>query len=114
MVHRIANNRGVSQPADTQGGLTVQQYLDWYNSQPLSDHDFEWALGQWKEEFPMEPHTREKIEAWKIQDTRESKKEARGLQRGAFGAFLQQECMNKRLALAFLKHPPAMVNTLLE
>ena len=44
MVHRIANNRGVSQPADTQGGLTVQQYLDWYKKEPLSNDDFEWAL----------------------------------------------------------------------
>ena len=33
---------------------------------------------------------------------------------GAFKAFLQQECMNAQLALALLKHPTAMVNTLLE
>ena len=33
---------------------------------------------------------------------------------GAFKAFLQQECMNPQLALALLKHPTAMVNTLLE
>ena len=30
------------------------------------------------------------------------------------GAFLQQECMNKQLAYALLKHPTAVVNTLLE
>ena len=31
-----------------------------------------------------------------------------------FKAFLQQECMNTQLALALLKHPTAMVHTLLE
>ena len=33
---------------------------------------------------------------------------------GAFKAFLQQECMNVQLALALLRHPTAMVDTLLE
>ena len=31
-----------------------------------------------------------------------------------FGAFLQQECTNKQLAYALLKHPTSVVNTLLE
>ena len=114
MVNRIADYRGVSQPADTQGAFTVQQYLEWYNSHPLSDSDFEWALAQWKKEFPMAPQTREKIEAWQKQDTRASKQSARNLQNGAFKVFLHQECTNKQLAIAFLKHPAAMVNTLLE
>ena len=48
------------------------------------------------------------------QNTHESKKNARKSAHGAFGAFLQQECMNKQLAYALLKHPTAMVNTLLE
>ena len=33
---------------------------------------------------------------------------------GAFKAYLHQECMNVQLALALLRHPTAMVNTLLE
>ena len=41
-------------------------------------------------------------------------KKARGLAHDAFNAFLQQECVNKQLAYALLKHPTAMVNTLLE
>ena len=106
MVHRIAHIH--------QGDYTVQQYLDWYNSKPLSDTDFEWALAQWKQEFPMARTTRERIETWKEEDTRASKKQARDLLNGAFKAFLQQECMNTQLALALLKHPTAMVNTLLE
>ena len=48
------------------------------------------------------------------QNTRPSKKKARKLAYGAFGAFLQQERMNKQLAYALLKHPTAVVNTLLE
>jgi hypothetical protein len=106
MVQRIANYR--------QGVYTVQQLLDWYNSQPLSDSDFEWALAQWKQEFPMATRTRMRIETLKEENTRESKKKARELLNGAFKAFLQQECMNSQLALALLKHPTAMVNTLLE
>ena len=62
----------------------------------------------------MKPETRQKIETWKIQDTRESKKSAQKLRNGAFKAFLHQECMNVQLALALLKHPTATVNTLLD
>ena len=114
MVQRIANYRGAPQPAGTRGGFTVQQWIAWYDSEPLSDPDFEWALGKWKEEFPMREHTRQKIEGWLEQNTRESKKKARDLHHGAFQAYLQQECMNKQLALALLKHPKAMLNSLLE
>ena len=62
----------------------------------------------------MAPETRLRIEAWKEEDTRESKRKAQQLRNGAFKAFLQQECVNVQLALALLKHPTAMVNTLLE
>ena len=66
MVNRIANYR--------QGAYTAQQFVDWYKSEPLSDEDFEWALDQWKQEFPMNPQTRGKIEERKDQNTRGSKK----------------------------------------
>ena len=66
MVQRMANYH--------QGVYTVQQLLDWYNSQPLSDRVFEWALTQWKQEFPMAPKTRLRIETLKEENTRESKK----------------------------------------
>ena len=74
MVLRIAESCGVSQPAESRRAYTVQEYVDWYNSHSLSDSDFEWALAKWKDEFPMAPHTRTKIEAWITEDTRESKK----------------------------------------
>merc|ERR1712079_791133 len=62
----------------------------------------------------MHSETRQQIATWKKQGARPSKKKARKLVLGAFGAFLQQECVNKQLAYALLKHPTAVVNTLLE
>ena len=62
----------------------------------------------------MVPTTRQRIKTWREEDTRGSKKQAQQLLNGAFKAFLQQECMNTQLALALLRHPTAMVNTLLE
>ena len=97
-----------------EGVYTMQQVEDWYNSEPLSDREFEWALDQWKEEFPMRPTTRQNIDALKEENTRGSKKKARILLNGAFKAYLHQECRNVQLALALLRHPTAMVNTLLE
>ena len=44
----------------------------------------------------------------------EQKEGAEPGKKGAFGAFLRQECVNKQLAYALLKHPTAVVNTLLE
>jgi hypothetical protein len=106
MVVRIANYR--------EGAYTVEQLLDRYNNEPLPEVDFEWALAQWKQEFPMNANTRRRIATCRDENTRESKKRARTLTNGAFKAFLQQDCMNTQLALALLKHPTAMVNTLLE
>ena len=62
----------------------------------------------------MKSETRKQIAKWKKQNTRESKQNARKSAHGAFGASLQQECVDKQLAYASLKHPTAMVNTLLE
>ena len=93
---------------------TEQQWLDWYNAEPLSDEDFEWAINTWREEFPMRAHTSLKIAELFHEDSRKSKKKARGLRRGAFNAYLQQECMNSNLALALLKHPSAMLDSLLK
>ena len=122
MVRRVADYHGVAQlqlstPRHIKysaGAFTVQQWLDWYKSESFSDPDFEWVLATWKEEFPMRKHTREKIDAWRKQNTRESKKEAKDLHNGAFGAYLQQECLNKQLAIALVKHPTAKLHSLLE
>ena len=99
---------------DYEGVYTMQQVEDWYNSEPLSDREFEWAYNHWKEEFPMRTTTRQNIDALKEENTRASKKKARILLNGAFKAYLHKECMNVQLAIALLRHPTAMVNTLLE
>ena len=119
MVRRVANYHGVAQPQlstprYSAGAFTVQQWLDWYKSEPFSDPDFDWVLATWKEEFPMNKHTREKIEEWRKQNTHESKKKARDLEHGAFSAYLQQECFNTQLAIALVKHPTATLHSLLE
>ena len=62
----------------------------------------------------MRSTTRQNIDALKEENTRGSKKKVRDLLNGAFKAYLHQECMNVQLALALLRHPTAMVNTLLE
>ena len=67
-----------------------------------------------EKDFPMNPDTLEKIEAWEEEGTRSSKKEARGLRHGAFAAYLKQECIAKQLAMSFLKFPAARVHTLLQ
>ena len=56
---------------------------------PLSKEDMDEAVSQWKNDFPMKPHSLEKIKAWEKEDTRGSKKEARNLRNGAFAAYLQ-------------------------
>merc|ERR1712242_105917 len=69
---------------------------------------------QWKREFPMNDHTRERIEALQAQNTRESKHKAGDLRNGAFAAYLVQTSIHKQLALACLKSPSATVHTLLQ
>ena len=39
---------------------TVQQWHDWYAEWPLSEKHMDKAVYQWKREFPMNDHTREK------------------------------------------------------
>ena len=67
-VNSIAQNRGVSQPAMWK--YTVDQWRDWYSERLLSEPDMDLAVKQWKRDFPMQFHTREKIEALEEQDTR--------------------------------------------
>ena len=55
---------------------TVQEWHDWYAVRPLSETHMDEAVYQWKQEFPMNDHTREKIEALEVQNTRQSKHKA--------------------------------------
>jgi hypothetical protein len=110
----LAASRGVSQPAGGRCDYTQNEWLDWYAEMPLSEADMDAAVSQWKKDFPMNPHSLEKIEAWEEEGTRSSKQQARNLRNGAFAAYLQQECIAKQLAMSFLKFPSATVHTLLQ
>ena len=74
---------------------------------PLSETHMDAAVYQWKHEFPMNAHTRDRIDALEDEDTRRGNKAARDLRNGAFGAYLQQTSIHKQLALACVKHPYA-------
>ena len=93
---------------------TVQETTDYYNKHPMDDPTFEWALTKWQEQFPMHVRTKETIAELKAFNSRESKRKAHNLLRGAFNAYLHQECRSPQLARALLKHPTATVNTLLD
>ena len=48
--------------------------FDWYAEHPLSQADMDTAVEQWKQDFPMNPSTLEKIQAWEEENTRGCKK----------------------------------------
>ena len=113
-INALAASRGVSQPADGRCVYTQNELLHWYAKMPLSESDMDAAVSQWKNDFPMNRHSLEKIEAWEEEGTRTSKKQAKSLRHGAFAAYLQQECIAKQLAMSFLRFPSATVHTLLQ
>ena len=113
-VKTVAAARGISQPAEGHYGYTHKEWLDWYAEHPLSEADMDAAKSQWKNNFPMNLHSLEQINAWKKEGTRETKRKANELRNGAFAAYLQQECIAKQLAMSFLKFPSTMVRTLLQ
>ena len=93
---------------------TAHSWHDWYALRPLSDTHMDAAVPQWKREFPMNAHTRERIKALEDEHTRRSKKKAGDLRNGAFAAYLAQTCIHKQLALACLKSPSTTVHSLLQ
>ncbi len=102
-----------AQPAANNGNYTVEQWHDWYATTSLSDEEMDRAVKLWKEDFPMHADTRAKVQAFQWTSSRSDKKKARELVNGAFKAYLHQECVGQPLAMAFLSHPPAKVDTLL-
>ena len=55
-----------------------------------------------------------KVQAWRGENTRDSKKKATGLVNGAWRAELFKLYSRPKLALLCIRYPPAMVNTLLK
>ena len=64
-------------------------------------------------DFPMRSHTQANIDAWEAENTSASKAAATSARNGARKVHLHETCMSKQLALTFLQHPPAKVDTLL-
>ena len=71
------------------------------------------VVSQWKQDFPMNDISLQKIRAWEEENNRGSKK-TKDLRNGAWAAYLRKECIAKQLAMSFLKFPFAMVHTLLQ
>ena len=113
-VHYIAENYSASYFREGRYGYTHKQWVDWYETHPLTEYDMDAAVHQWKYDFPMMKHSSDKIKAWEEEDTRSSNKQAKELRNGAWAAYLQQTCIAKQLAMSFLKFPSTMVRTLLQ
>ena len=112
-IHKLAVMRGVRQPTRRQ--YTMQQWKQWLSSRPLDKEDMDGAVREWKKEFEnAEFRQQEQVAEWRQEDTRESKQRATQLINGAWKSELSKRYGRFQLALAFVKHPTATVDTLLE
>jgi hypothetical protein len=112
-IHKLAVIRGVPQPAA--GQYTMKQWKRWLSSRPLNETDMEGAVDEWKKDFEnAEFRQKEQVAKWRRKGTRESKKKASHLINGAWKAELSERYGRFQLAIAFMKHPTATVDTLLQ
>jgi hypothetical protein len=112
-IHKLAVIRGVLQPAP--GQYTMQQWKWWLSSRPLDKEDMEGAVDEWKKDFEnAEFRQTEQVAKWRREGTRESKKKASHLINGAWKAELSERYGRFQLAIAFMKHPTATIDTLLQ
>ena len=117
-VSALATRRGV----DSVGGIapverqaqeyTVQEWVDWYNRNPLSQDDMCDAVDEWKNDFPFASQAHYDI--LMQENTRQSKKDARALKNGAFKKFVSTECIHMQLAMGLLRAPPDAMHMVLE
>ena len=111
----VSLDRGVAQPARW-GNYSREQWRSWLQEHSFSNTDMDDIVPRWKQDFEDDDLIQtEKIEKWRKENTRESKRKARDLVNGAWKTHLTGAYgpSGRQLALAFLKCPPAMVNTLL-
>ena len=112
-IKRFAEERGVEQPAYYYQ-YTVQQWEQWLTDRALSENDLQICIKAWRDEFvDMELQKRDQVFALQEKNTRESKKEAKNIIRGAFNSTLAAQCGHSQLAYAFLRHPATMLDSLL-
>jgi hypothetical protein len=91
-----------------------QDWIQWLSTHPLSDFDMDDAVQKWKSDFVANHMIKKtKVDELLLLDSRASKKEARSLINGAWKSYVRDCCISVALATAFLKHPPAAVDTLL-
>ncbi len=112
-IHKLAVIRGVRQPAV--GQYTMRQWKWWLSSRPLNETDMEGAVDEWKKDFEnAEFRQKEQVAEWRRKGTRESEKKASDLINGAWKAELSERYGRFQLPIAFMKHPTATVDSLLQ
>ena len=124
-IHAIARTRGTTRKrgmSDWSYGYTEDEWICWYNNNPLESEDITEVMKQWSQEFFEKPETeggmkdktKQKILQLERVATSNSKKDAKELRRGAFKAFLGQQCDHKRqLAMLFLIYPQSACDEIL-
>ena len=111
-IKQLAEERGVAQPAYYE--YTVIQWEQWLTERPLSEDDMRTCIRAWRDEFvDIDLKKIDQVRALQNENTRESKKQAQNIIRGAFNATLASQCGHSQLAYAFLKHPATMLDSLL-
>ena len=103
----------------TQGtaAYTVEECVQWFRHHPLGEREMDAAVERWKSEFEandMRQHSIEKVQEWRKENTRNSKKSARDLVRGCWRQHVETTCGSFQLTMLFLTYPAATVKTLLQ
>jgi hypothetical protein len=94
---------------------TFEEWKQWLTSRPLGFTDMQGALAEWKKEFQDEDLIqKDKVVNYQAEATRESKKSARKLLRGAFKSELRTRYGRYQLATSFLKIPASDIDALLK
>ena len=111
-IHKVAHERGDSQHA--RGVYTTEEWIRWLSTQPLNERDMERGLGEWKGDF-MENEMAKSAEVLALEQegSRDSKKKARNMVRGAWVSSLAHSCGHSQLAIAFFRFPAAELDSLL-
>ena len=114
-IDMVSLDRGVAQPARW-GNFNREEWRLWLREHSFNKTDMDDIVSRWKQDFEDNDLIQtEKVEKWRKENTRESKRKARDLVNGAWKTHLTGAYgpSGRQLALAFLKCPPAMVDTLL-
>ena len=124
-IHAKARDRNAARKrgrSDGSYGYTEDEWIRWYEHNPLVGADITELVNQWEKDFfenpettgGMKSETKQKIIQLERDGSRRSKKKAKQLRRGAFKAHLAQECIHQRqLAMMFLIYPVSACDQIL-